>query len=395
LLWLLTRSVFVTTTRRQSFTLGTDLGLFSGLSALLLSVACGGATAPTTELQTARNVYAEARNGEAAQLNPTGVHAAQKALKAAEAVHDDDAGSERERHYAYIALRRSELAISEASEALAKKEQQRAEATYQAQLEQQSRDATQESTQYAQQLTQTQQALQQNSQSLQQQKQQLEEARIAAEQAKAELRQSEAVKEEQGRMVISLSGVLFQAGGAQLSEPAQRRLETVVQALRAYPDRAITVEGYTDAQGSDEINKQLSLRRADAVREYLQQRGIEAERLRAVGKGEENPVASNDTAEGRANNRRVEIIVDREGSASRSAEVSSSGASDRQNVSGKDSEVYPGGAASPARTTPAVDPNAPAPPKAAPPAPPKAPAQSQSPKPAAPPRQPANEPTAP
>lgn len=389
-------------TPKRSFTLGNELGLFSGLSALLLSVACGGATAPTTELQTARNVYAEARNGEAAQLNPTGVHEAQKALKAAEAVHADDAGSERERHYAYIALRRSELAISEASESLAKKEQQRAEATYQAQLEQKSRDATQESTQYAQQLTQTQQALQQNSQSLQQQKQQLEEARIAAEQAKAELQKSEAVKEEQGRMVISLSGVLFLSGGAQLSEPAQRRLETVVQALRAYPDRAITVEGYTDAQGSDDTNKQLSLRRADAVREYLQQRGIEPERLRAVGKGEENPVASNDTAEGRANNRRVEIIVDREGTASRSAEVSSSGASDRQNVSGKDSEVYPGGAA-PARTTPAVDPNAPPPPKAAPAGPPKAappaqpkpPTQSQSPKPPAPPREPANEPTAP
>lgn len=373
------------TTRRRAFTLGTDLGIFSALGTLLLAVACGGATAPTTELQTARNVYAEARNGEAAQLNPTGVHEAQKALKAAEAVHEDDAGSERERHYAYIALRKSELAIAEASEALAKKEQQRAEQTYQAQLEQQSRDATQESTQYAQQLNQTQQALQQNSQSMQQQTKQLEEARMAAEQAKAELLKSEAVKEEQGRMVISLSGVMFQTGGAQLSEPAQRRLETVVQALRAYPDRAITVEGYTDAQGSDETNKQLSLRRADAVREYLQQRGIEPQRLRAIGKGEESPVASNDTAEGRANNRRVEIVVDREGTGSRSAEVSKEGA-DRQNVSGKDSEGNPGGASSPARTTPA-DPSAPSsPPKAAPAQPPKAapPAPAAQPKPPAP-----------
>jgi outer membrane protein OmpA-like peptidoglycan-associated protein len=382
----------VTTTRRRSFTPATP-GLFAGLGALLLAAACGGATAPTTELQTARNVYAEARNGEAAALNPTGVHEAHLALKAAEAVHEDDGGSERERHYAYIALRKSELAISEASQTLAKKEQQRADETYKAQLEQQSRDATQESTQYAQQLTQTQQALQQNTQSLQQQKAELEEARIAAEQAKAELRESDALKEEAGRMVISLSGVLFETGGTQLSELAQRRLETVVQALRAYPDRAIMVEGYTDAQGSEDSNQQLSQRRADAVREYLERRGIEPERLRSVGKGEGNPVASNDTAEGRANNRRVEIVVDREGSGSRSADrIGSEGSSERQNVSGKDRDANPGGASAPAQDPKA----APVPPlKAAPAQPPKPPAQPQAPRPPAPPAPPADAPTAP
>jgi outer membrane protein OmpA-like peptidoglycan-associated protein len=359
----------MTFTRRSS-------GIFyASLGALLLgAAACGGAATPTTELQTARNVYSQARSGEAAQLNPTGVHEAFQALKAAEKVHEDDAGSERERHYAYIALRKSELAIAEASEALAKNEQQRAEQTYQAQLEQQSREASQESSQYAQQLTQTQQALQQKQQSLQQQKEQLEEARLAAERAQAELRQSEALKEEAGRMVISLSGVFFETGGAQLSELAQRRLETVVQALRVYPDRPITIEGYTDAQGSDDRNQQLSQLRAEAVREYLERRGVEPERLRAVGKGELNPVASNDTAEGRASNRRVEIIIDREGSGSRSAEVSSPGASDRQNVSGKDSEAAPAQPASP-----------PAQQRKAPPAGTKAPAPSQSsPAPAAP-----------
>lgn len=350
----------MTTTRRRSFTLGIRPGLLAGAGALLLTAACGGAAAPTTELQTARNVYAEARNGETAQLNPTGVHEAHQALKAAEAVHEDDAGSERERHYAYIALRKSELAISEATEALAKKEQLRADQTYRAQLEQQSRDASQESTQYAQQLTQTQQALQQNTQSLQQQKQQLEEARIAAEQAQAQLRESEAVREDAGRMVISLSGVLFQAGGAQLNELAQKRLDTVVQALRAYPDRSIVVEGYTDAQGSEDSNQLLSQRRADAVREYLERRGIESERLRSVGKGEVNPVASNETAEGRANNRRVEIVVDREGSASRSAErIGSEGSSERQNVSGKEDGTSEPGASPPKPPAQPAPPTAP------------------------------------
>lgn len=370
----------MTTTRRTIITPGKGF-IHASLAALLLgAAACGGAATPTTELQTARNVYSQARNGEAAQLNPTGVHEAHQALKAAEKVHEDDAGSERERHYAYIALRKSELAIAEASESLAKNEQQRAEQTYQAQLEQQSREANQESTQYAQQLTQTQQALQQNTRSLQQQKQELEEARIAAEQAQAELRESQALKEEAGRMVISLSGVLFETGGAQLSELAQRRLETVVQALRVYPERVITIEGYTDAQGSDESNRQLSQRRAEAVREYLERRGVPPERLRAVGKGEMNPIASNDTPEGRANNRRVEIVVDREGAGSRSAEVSSDGASDRQNVSGKDGEEPSAPSATPnaqqRKSPPAGKPAAPPPAQQSPaPAQPREPAE--------------------
>jgi len=283
-----------------------------GFAALaLVSVACGGSVAPSTELLTARNAYAEARNGEAAKLNPTGVHEAGEALQAAEAVHKDDSGSQREKNYAYIALRKSELAIASASEALARQEQQRAEQTYKAELEQRSDQATAESSQYAQQLSQTQRELQQNTQTLQQRQQELQEARIAADQAQAELRQADALREEEGRLIISLPGVLFEPGGNTLSKLAERRLDTIVHALGAYQDRPILVEGYTDAQGSDSKNQELSQERADAVREYLEQRGVAPERIRAVGKGESNPVATNDTAEGRANNRRVEIIVER------------------------------------------------------------------------------------
>jgi len=290
----------------------------------LLGAACGGAAAPSTELVSARNAYTEARNGETAKLNPGGVHEAAEALQKAEAVHKDDAGSQREKNYAYIALRRSELAIAAASEALARQEQQRAEQTYKSELEQKSEQATQQSSQYAQQLTQTQRELQQNTQTLQQNRQQLQEARIAADQAQAELRQAEAVREEEGRLIISLSGVLFEPGGTTLSTLAERRLDTVAHALGAYANRPIVVEGYTDAQGSARMNQELSQRRADAVREYLERRGVNSERIRAVGKGESNPVASNETAEGRANNRRVEIIVDRESGTPSSGDSSSS-----------------------------------------------------------------------
>ena len=90
-----------------------------GLAALALAAAaCGGAVAPSTELLTARQAYDQARSGEAARLNPTGVHEAAKAMQAAEGAHKDDAGSQREKNYAYIALRKSEIAIAGASEAL-------------------------------------------------------------------------------------------------------------------------------------------------------------------------------------------------------------------------------------------------------------------------------------
>jgi outer membrane protein OmpA-like peptidoglycan-associated protein len=331
------------------------------LAALALgAAACGGAVAPSTELLTARQAYDQARNGEAAQLNPTGVHEATQAMQAAETAHKDDAGSLREKNYAYIALRKSEIAIAGASEALAKREQQRAEQTYKDQLEQHSQQAEQQRSQYAQQLTQTEVQLQQNTQALRQRQQELQEARAEADRAQAELRNANAVREEEGRMIISLSGVLFESGGDTLSKLAEQRLDTVAQALAAYPDRPIVVEGYTDSQGNDDKNQQLSQRRAESVREYLERRGIGPERLRAVGKGEANPVASNDTAEGRASNRRVEIIVDRvndrPSSAGSATSAGSAGpASTREVDRNTSSRAAPGsstGRPSPAQSTP-------------------------------------------
>jgi outer membrane protein OmpA-like peptidoglycan-associated protein len=288
----------------------TTTRIFIGASALAaLCMACG-ASAPSPELRTARDAYSQARSSEAAQLNPRGVHDAYKALSAAEAVHADDPGSAKERNYAYIATRKSELAIAQASESLARKEQQRADADYQATLERRSEQMTQASSQYAQQLNQTQQELQANTQELQAREQKLAELQAASERAQAQLRKMEALREEEGRLVISLSGVLFETGGDELLGPAQSRLDTVAQALAAYPDRNILIEGHTDDRGSDAMNQQLSQKRADAVREYLESRGVPAARMRSIGRGESNPIASNESAEGRANNRRVEVIVE-------------------------------------------------------------------------------------
>ena len=273
--------------------------LYLGATGLALLCGACGAAAPSPELMTARNVYSQARSSEAAQLNPLGVHEAHKALSVAEAAHEDDPGSTRERNYAYIATRKSELAIAQASEALAKKEQERADAEYRVGLEQRSEQAAQQSTQYAQQLTQTQQELQASAQELAERERKLAELQAASERAQAQLRKMESMREEAGRLIISLSGVLFEAGGNQLSAAAQSRLDTVAQALAAYPDRNIVIEGHTDDRGSDATNQQLS-----------QKRGVPAARMRSIGRGEAAPVASNDSAEGRANNRRVEVVVE-------------------------------------------------------------------------------------
>jgi outer membrane protein OmpA-like peptidoglycan-associated protein len=292
---------------------------------------------------TARNAYAEARNGEAARLNPTGVHDAYKALQSAERAHDDDAGSAEERNYAYIATRKSELAVAAASEALARQEQQRADQTYKASLEQKSEEVAEQSSQYAEQLTQTQQALQERQQQVQAGQQKLQEVQASAAQAEQELRDMQALREERGRMVISLSGVLFESGKAELNPLAQTRLDLVANALAAYPDREIMIEGYTDAQGDEEKNRALSEARAIAVREYLESRGVPAQQLRAEGRGESSPIASNDTPEGRANNRRVEIVLTRpsgqEEQRSGKAPAGTDQERSRQPVSGTDSDT--------------------------------------------------------
>jgi outer membrane protein OmpA-like peptidoglycan-associated protein len=126
------------------------------------------------------------------------------------------------------------------------------------------------------------------------------------------------VKDEPRGMVITLSGsVLFASNQATLLPEARTRLGQIADVLLATRERNLTIEGHTDSQGSDSHNLDLSQRRADAVRNYLVQGGYEADRVLARGLGEGSPVADNTSAEGRANNRRVEIVIPREPHASR------------------------------------------------------------------------------
>ena len=110
-------------------------------------------------------------------------------------------------------------------------------------------------------------------------------------------------------VVLTLGDVLFASGKADLKEGAASHLNQLVAFLREYPSRTVVIEGHTDSVGSDDLNQALSQRRADSVRSYLVGRESTLARLTTMGAGEGTPVAENDSATGRQQNRRVEVII--------------------------------------------------------------------------------------
>lgn len=110
-----------------------------------------------------------------------------------------------------------------------------------------------------------------------------------------------------GKIVYTLSGDAFATGSTLLTEAARASLQTLIKTLA--PRTRLLIVGYTDSQGQAAANLALSLRRAEAVRQALIDLGIAADRLKASGKGQANPVASNGSEAGRSRNRRVELIV--------------------------------------------------------------------------------------
>jgi len=110
-------------------------------------------------------------------------------------------------------------------------------------------------------------------------------------------------------IVLTLGDVLFDTGRAELKPGATRPIEQIASFLSEHPERSVQVEGYTDSQGGDDYNLELSQKRADAVAMAIIQRGVAAERVRALGYGEGFPKASNTSDGSRQLNRRVEIIV--------------------------------------------------------------------------------------
>lgn len=111
-------------------------------------------------------------------------------------------------------------------------------------------------------------------------------------------------------LVLTLGDVLFTSGRADLKAGAAGNLDRLVAFLKQNPERSVEIEGHTDNVGSDDSNLGLSQRRADSVKSFLVQRGIDSGRIAASGKGEHQPVADNQSEGGRQQNRRVEVIID-------------------------------------------------------------------------------------
>jgi outer membrane protein OmpA-like peptidoglycan-associated protein len=142
-----------------------------------------------------------------------------------------------------------------------------------------------------------------------------EASRREAEEARARLLELEQTladlqaKQTERGLVVTLGDVLFEVDQAALKPGAARNLQPLVDALRTHPDTTLQIEGHTDSTGSAEYNIGLSQRRAEAVKTYLVSQGIEGSRLATRGLGKDYPVASNESAAGRQQNRRVEIVI--------------------------------------------------------------------------------------
>ena len=137
------------------------------------------------------------------------------------------------------------------------------------------------------------------------------EAELAVEQANTLRRQLEnlQLRQTESGVVVTLGDVLFETGETDLRSEAMDSLVEVVDLLQSEPDKLIRIEGHTDSTGNEEANLRISQQRADAVLEALVSLGVEADRVTSIGMGQDFPIASNDTEEGRAQNRRVDVIL--------------------------------------------------------------------------------------
>ena len=137
-------------------------------------------------------------------------------------------------------------------------------------------------------------------------------AKADADQLMKELSELKAQQTERG-IVLTIGDVLFATGKANLSPDANKSVAKLAEFLKKYPTRNVLIEGHTDSVGSDDFNLALSQQRANSVKARLVADAVDAARITTVGYGEKYPVASNDTKAGKAQNRRVDLIILNEG----------------------------------------------------------------------------------
>jgi outer membrane protein OmpA-like peptidoglycan-associated protein len=273
----------------------------------------GCATMAPNELVNARSAYQFASEGPAEQFAPAELHKAHEALDLAEQSFQKDPDSYKTKDLAYVAQRKSELAGVLGTLAADKANKDKANVTFQNKQTEIVKQGKQELSDSEKQTAEARAEVDKQAEIAKQTKQELSDSEKRTAAAMAALASLAAVKEEERGLVITLSGgVLFRSAESTLLSSAQVKLDQVAKALLDVRARNLIVEGHTDSQGSTSYNQDLSQRRADAVRDYLVQRGYPADRIQARGMGKSHPIADNASPEGRANNRRVEIVIERE-----------------------------------------------------------------------------------
>ena len=279
---------------------------------VLLAAGAGCAVAvPPQGLVTARATYDRAAHGPAATLDPADLHWAATSLELAEQSFAQSGDTQGTRDLAYEADRRAQIAEARGNAVRSAREQQQTLGQmHDAETLQLAATSGQLGRANAQTALQG-PALHSQGRALSVEQERQQEAEKRAEKAAADLSAFASVEQDPRGMLITLSGsLLFVSNRSDLLPGAQIKLDIVAQELTQRDSESkIVVEGHTDSQGGAAYNQTLSQQRAQAVRDYLVGRGIAADRVTFQGFGLSRPIADNATAEGRAINRRVEIVV--------------------------------------------------------------------------------------
>jgi outer membrane protein OmpA-like peptidoglycan-associated protein len=263
----------------------------TSLAATAFVVGCASTPKAVPQLDSARaQVHALEKDPMAGQAASRELEGARSRLRQAELALKEGREVGEVEHLAYLAQRQAETGQARIQEARAKEQLEQGEAErnrvlLEARTREAQRAAQQARTAEAEALA----------------------AKASAESAQQELADLQAKQTERG-MVLTLSDVLFDTNAATLKPGADLAIERLVQFLNENPETRIIIEGHTDSRGSEQYNQDLSRRRAQAVSDALVSRGIASSRFEVLGRGEAFPVASNDTASGRQQNRRVEIV---------------------------------------------------------------------------------------
>ncbi|MGE0681968.1 MAG: OmpA family protein [Candidatus Binatia bacterium] len=274
-----------------------------GAAVLASAAVVGCAASRNAALERARTAYTQAQQDPEVSTNASlALHEAEAALRQTEQTWESSKDAQEVEHLAYLTEKKVDIARATAAQKTAEAEARRLND----EREQVVIDARTREAEHAQGEARA-RAL-----AAEQARREAQEATARATQLEQELAALKAKQTERG-LVLTLGDVLFEYNKADLKPGAMQNLFQLVTFLRENPERNLLIEGHTDSIGSDSYNLDLSQRRAEAVQSFLLQNGIRSERMIARGYGKMYPVASNDTEAGRQQNRRVEIVVLKEG----------------------------------------------------------------------------------